>query len=248
LGPDTADAAAPLVSADSRLFTAVSLGRAPQAIVEQVRALLREGRLGPGDRLPSERELCRRFEVSRVTVREALRILETAGLISIKVGARGGAFVTTPTSDRLGAGLADLLALSPMTATEVTEARLVFELGIVPLVVERATAADVAALRDLTDEHLRWSRVGKYTMDMSAAFHTAVGAATHNNAVAMLVRSFHRPLLMSLREAHTLAPEMGVTGVTEHAAFVDAIAARDLPGAEEIIRTHLGRTIHRLSG
>jgi DNA-binding FadR family transcriptional regulator len=235
-------------AADSRLFTAVSLGRAPQAIVDQIRALLRDGRLAPGDRLPSERELCRRFEVSRVTVREALRILETTGLIAIKVGARGGAFLTTPTSDQVGAGLADLLSLSPLTAVEVTEARLVFELGIVPLVVERATATDVAALRRMTDEHLDRSRAGQYTMDMSAAFHTAVGAATHNNAVTMLVHSFHGPLLMSLREARTVAPEMGDTGATEHAAFVDAIAARDLPGAEQIIRTHLSRTIHRLGG
>jgi DNA-binding FadR family transcriptional regulator len=234
--------------ADSRLFTAVSLGRAPQAIVEQIRALLRAGRLAPGDRLPSERELCRRFEVSRVTVREALRILETTGLIAIKVGARGGAFLTRPTSDQLGAGLADLLSLSPLTSVEVTEARLVFELGIVPLVVERATATDVAALRQMTDRHLHRSRTGKYTMDMSAEFHTAVGAATHNNAVTMLVRSFHGPLLMSLREASTVAPEMGVAGLTEHAALVDAIAARDLPAAQEIIRTHVERTASRLTG
>src|SRR5215475_4193363 len=83
---------------DGRLFTTVSLGRASQAIVEQIRALLHDGRLAPGDRLPSERELCQQFGVSRVTVREALRILETSGLITIKVGARGGAFVASPTS------------------------------------------------------------------------------------------------------------------------------------------------------
>lgn len=233
--------------ADSGLFTAVSLGRAPQAIVEQIRARLRDGHLAPGDRLPSERELCRRFEVSRVTVREALRILQATGLITIKVGARGGAFVTRPTSDQLGAGLADLLSLSALTALEVTEARLAFELGIAPLVVERATATDVAALRQMTDRHMNWSKVGKYTMDMSAEFHTAVGAATHNNAVTMLVRSFHGPLLMSLREAHTVAPQMGLAGLAEHVALVDAIAARDLPGVRQIIRTHLSRTVRRLS-
>src|SRR5262245_45916755 len=190
---------------DGRLFTTVSLGRASQAIVEQIRALLHAGRLAPGDRLPSERDLCQQFGVSRVTVREALRILETSGLITIKVGARGGAFVSSPTSDQVADGLADLMTLSPLTAAEVTEARLVFELGIGPLVVERATAADIAQLRKMTDEHMRAMKAGKYTMDMSADFHSAVASCTHNGAITMLVQSFHGPLLMSLLEAKTLA-------------------------------------------
>jgi DNA-binding FadR family transcriptional regulator len=231
---------------DEQLFTTVSLGRASQAIVEQIRVLLHDGRLTPGDRLPSERDLCRQFGVSRVTVREALRILETGGLITIKVGAHGGAFVTSPTSDQVGAGLADLMALSPMSAAEVTEARLVFELGIVPLVIERATAADISALRQLTDEHLRWTKVGKYTMEMSADFHTAVAACTHNSAIKMLVQSFHGPLLMSLLEAKTVAPLMGKAGVTEHIAFIDAIADKDVDKAEDIMRTHLQRTAKRV--
>src|ERR1700742_2886057 len=103
------------------MFSPVSVDRVSQVIVDQVKALIRDGRLQPGDRLPSERELCQRFGVSRVTVREALRVLEATGLIDIRVGAHGGAFVTTPTSQQVGAGLADLLNLSPLTALQVTE-------------------------------------------------------------------------------------------------------------------------------
>ena len=115
------------------LFKAVSSHRVSQVIVEQIRHLMREERLQPGDRLPSERELCTQFGVSRVTVREALRILESSGLVEIRVGAHGGAFVTAPSSRRVSEGLADLLTLSPLTAAQVTEARLVFELAVVPL-------------------------------------------------------------------------------------------------------------------
>lgn len=230
----------------SALFTAVSLNRASQAIVEQVKALLRDGRLAPGDRLPSERDLCQQFGVSRVTVREALRILETTGLITIKVGARGGAFVTSPSTDKVGAGLADLITLSPLTAEEVTEARLVFEIGIVPLVVERATEADIAHLRQMTDEHVRAMKAGEYTMELSADFHTAVAGCTHNGAIEMLVQSFHGPLLMSLIEAKTVAPLMGRAGVTEHVGFIDAVEAKDVEKAQEIMRTHLERTAKRL--
>lgn len=231
----------------NRLFTAVSLGRVSQAIVEQIRDLLREGRLRPGDRLPSERDLCQQFGVSRVTVREALRILESSGLITIKVGARGGSFVSTPTSDQIGAGLADLVSLSPLTALEVTEARLVFELGIVPLVCERATKEDIADLRRMTDEHSKRMKADEYTMEMSADFHTRVAACTHNSAIEMLVQSFHGPLLMSLLEAKTIAPLMGRTGSKEHAEFVDAIARRDVDAATSIMRTHINRTARRVT-
>src|SRR4051812_3996312 len=102
------------------LFSPVSVNRISEVIVEQVRLLIREGKLVPGDRLPSERSLCERFGVSRVTVREALRVLEANGLVEIRVGARGGAFVTLPSSERLGEGLAELLTLAPMTAGDVT--------------------------------------------------------------------------------------------------------------------------------
>ncbi|GAA3353089.1 hypothetical protein GCM10017744_004870 [Streptomyces antimycoticus] len=162
------------------LFKAVSSSRVSQVIVEQIRRLLKEERLQPGDRLPSERELCVQFGVSRVTIREALRILEVNGLVEIRVGARGGAFVTAPTSSRVSEGLADLLTLSPLTASQVTEARLIFELGVVPLVVERATEEDVADLRAMCDAHAEAMKEGQYTMELSTAFHIRVAACTHN--------------------------------------------------------------------
>ncbi|MFE7214871.1 FadR/GntR family transcriptional regulator [Streptomyces sp. NPDC001698] len=230
------------------LFKAVSSSRVSQLIVDQIRTLLREERLQPGDRLPSERDLCTQFGVSRVTVREALRSLEASGLVEIRLGARGGAFVTAPSSRRVGEGLADLLSLSPVTAAEVTEARLVFELGIVPVIVERATEEDLEALRALCDEHAEAIEQGTYDMEMSADFHTRVAACTHNAAIEMLVQSFHGPLLMSLREAQSIEPQMGQRGSKEHRRFVEAIAARDAEAATEIMRTHLKRTASRVKG
>lgn len=229
------------------LFSVVSANRMSEAIVEQIRSLMRSNRLRPGDRLPSERELCERFGVSRVTVREALRVLEAGGLVDIRVGARGGAFVTTPSSDRLGAGLADLINLSPVTSIEVTEARLVFELGIVPIVVERATDEDIDDLRAMTATHIEALHRNEYTMAMSAEFHNRVSACTHNAAIEMLVHSFHGPLLMSLREAATAAPLMGQRGTVEHRDFVEAIAARDTEKARAIMEKHIGRTARRLA-
>lgn len=229
------------------LYRTVMFSRMSETIVDQIKTLIRSEALKPGDRLPSERELVQRIGVSRVTVREALRVLEAAGLLTIKVGARGGAYVTTPSSDRLGAGLADLMQLAPITAAEVTEARLIFELGIIPTVVQRATEEDLSALRHLVDGHARALRNGQYTMAMSAEFHNQIATCTHNAAIQMLVSSFHGPLLMSLREAKTSAPRMGDPGVREHRQFVSAIAARDVVKATTIMRRHIGRTARRVS-
>jgi DNA-binding FadR family transcriptional regulator len=227
------------------LFSPVSVDRVSQVIVDQIKLLIRDGRLQPGDRLPSERELCQRFGVSRVTVREALRVLEAGGLLTIRVGAHGGAFLTSPSTERLSAGLADLISASSLTAANVTEARIIVELGILPLAVERAKDEDVAALFAMVDEARLALEAGTYSVEMSAAFHIRVAECTHNPAIAMLVQSFHGPLLMSLAESHQSAP-MGSRGVGEHRKLAQAIKDRDVDAACTIATRHLERTARRV--
>ncbi len=228
------------------LFSRLNVGRISGMIVDQVRLLVRSGQLAPGDRLPSERELCERFGVSRVTVREALRVLEAGGLISIRVGARGGAFITEPSSERVGEGVADLLTLSGITAAEVTEARRVFELGIIDLVCERADNDDVRELLEICDRSDAALERGDYTMELSAEFHVRLGRASHNSAIEMLMQSFHGPLLMSLRQAQIAAPLMGDVGAVEHRRIAEAIAQRDPVAAAKVMSEHVERTAARL--
>ncbi len=224
------------------LFDPVSSSRISHSIVAQIKELLREGRLTAGDRLPSERELSGTFGVSRVTVREAFRVLEAGGLIEIRVGAKGGAYVTVPSAEQVGGGLTDLLSMSTLTASDVTEARRVIEVGIVPLVVQRATVEDIAALRTMVASHQRSFEHQEYTMAMSAEFHVRVAACAHNEAVDILIGSFHAPILRSMLEARALSPYMGSRGATEHDRFIDAVEARDTAAAIGIMTAHLDRT------
>lgn len=228
------------------LLTRVSMGRISEVIVDQIRLLIRQGQLGAGDRLPSERELCERFGVSRVTVREALRVLEANGLVEIRVGARGGAFVTAPSSRLVGEGIADLITLASLSAVEVTESRMVFELGIVPLVCERATAEDIEALYEICDRSSAALEGDEYPLELSAEWHARYAQSAHNRAITMLVESLHRPLVLSLERAREHAPLHGRHGVEEHRALVDAIARRSARKASDLMRTHLQRTADRL--
>ncbi|MCW2581557.1 MAG: GntR family transcriptional regulator [Klenkia sp.] len=228
------------------LLSRVSIGRISEVIVDQVRVLIRQGRLSAGDRLPSERELCSRFGVSRVTVREALRVLEANGLVEIRVGARGGAFVTAPSSRMVGEGIVDLISLATISASEVTEARMVFELGIVGLVCERATAEDVDALLEICDRSDLAVAAGEYPLELSAQWHTRYAKAAHNRAVSMFVESLHDALLRSLERARESAPTHGQHGVEEHRSLVAAITDGDVTRATELMHTHLTRTAQRV--
>jgi len=235
-----------VMQANGDIFSPVSTGRVSEIIVEQIRALIRQGQLPPGSRLPAERELCERFGVSRVTVREALRVLETTGLVEIRIGARGGAFVTSPSADRVGEGITDLMTMSALSAVDVTEARRILELGVIPLACERADETDLAALTELCDLAERAVQEGVYTNSMSSEFHGRLADAAHNRAISLLSQSFRGPTLMSLEEAHSGAP-MGITGINEHRALVDAIRARDPERATAVMAEHLDRTANRVA-
>src|SRR6266700_5668340 len=131
---------------ESALVSPVSTGRVSAKIVGRIKAAIRQGKLAPGDQLPPERDLTKQLGVSRVSVRDALRMLEAHGLIEVKVGARGGAFVTAPAPKLVGEGIADMLFLASVSAADVTEARMVFELGMLEIACERADDEDIAAL------------------------------------------------------------------------------------------------------
>lgn len=228
------------------LFTPVSTGRVSADIVEQIKRAIQQGRLTPGDQLPSERELTKQLGVSRVSVRDALRMLEAYGLIEVRVGARGGAFVTAPAPNLVGEGMAHMLLLAAVAPSEVTELRLIFELAVLPLACERRTDDDLGELAAICDRAEATLQAGAYDVTLSAEFHTRLAKATHNTAIALFAESFQGPLLASLRQAQRVAPEMGEAGLLEHRAIVDAIRARDAEAARTIMSEHLERTARRV--
>lgn len=227
-------------------FTRVSTGRVSADIVQQVRAAIRHGRLRPGDQLPPERDLTRQLGVSRVSVRDALRMLEAQGLVEVRVGARGGAFVTAPAPTLLGEGIRDMLLLSEVSAADLTEARMVFELGVVELACERATEDDVRALEGICDRADALAAAGEYDPALSAAFHVQLARCSGNAALALVAESLQGPLVGSLREARRVDPQAGRAGPREHRQLVEAIRGRDAGSARTIMARHIGRTAKRV--
>jgi GntR family transcriptional repressor for pyruvate dehydrogenase complex len=230
------------------LFSPVHTGRVSEQIVERVKDAIRRGQLVVGQRLPAERQLTEQLNVSRVTVRDALRILEARGLIEIRVGAQGGAYVTAPAPHLVSEGMADMLMLSNLTAEEVTEARQLFELSLIPLVCARADDSDLADLLAICDRSEAALSDDTFEMGLSAEFHVRLARATHNHAVELMSEALQGPLLSSLQRAKAIAPHMGDRGVLEHRAIVEAVAARDAARAGAVMSEHLERTAARLRG
>lgn len=231
---------------DVDMFRPLKVSRASEDLVRQVKQAIRSGTLRPGDALPSERELTERLGVSRVTIRDALRTLEATGLLDIRVGARGGAFVTAPDPDHIGEGLANMLALSSATPEDITEARMLLELGAIPLVSDRRTDEDLAALEEICTRAERAVKSGAYDVRYSTEFHVRLVHCAHNDAIGMIIDSFSGQLLMSLMRAKSVAPHMGEEGIQEHRELVEAIRKQDPDVARELMSQHLGRTASRL--
>lgn len=226
-------------------LTPVDGGRMSGQIVGQVIRLIREGRLSTGDRLPPERELATTFGVSRVTVRDALRALEVMGLIEIRVGSSGGAFVTRPTPDVVGENIANILMMSSFEPEQIAETRLVLELGIFDVAATRITEGDIEELRELCQQARETWESGSYDTRLSSRFHHALARAAHNPAIAMLAESFSGPLSMAAMRAKEVRTDAQRRTVEEHEAIVEALAAGRVDEAREILVTHLlrGRTI-----
>jgi GntR family transcriptional repressor for pyruvate dehydrogenase complex len=231
---------APTPSSDD-LFSPVIAGRISGMIVDQVRELIRQGRLVAGDRLPSERELAEQFGVSRVTVRDALRALEATGLLEIKVGANGGAFLRAPSSTVAAQGMSDMLLMSVLTPEEVAEARLMLELNTVVLAVRRADEKDLSELREICERAAAMLREDEYDVHNSWEFHERLAHATHNGAIELITRSFRGPLSMARVRARESASIAHQATVAEHTEIVDSIQARDTDRARVTMARHLLR-------
>lgn len=210
-----------------------------QNVLDQILVEIREGRIKPGERLPSERELMEAFAVGRSTVREALRGLVTLGLVTNRQGR--GAIVTTQAASPFTSlrRNVDLEQLNKRALLDLLEVREALEGTAAELAARRATAADVAEIERQHKMVEREVRAQRIYFRQNALFHKAIATAAHNpvlaesvNLVVGQVREYRERLM---REA----PLMPQRDVKEHLAILSAIRRRDPDGAREAMIAHI---------
>ena len=129
------------------LFKPVAQKRASDTIAEQIKEMIYSGELKPEDRLPAERELALALKTGRMTVREALRMLEESGFIHIRQGAEGGAFIKELDGSSMTKTLTDLVKVGNVSLQELTEARVAIETIILESIIGRITDEQLDLLR-----------------------------------------------------------------------------------------------------
>jgi len=218
------------------MLHAIKKTRIHEEVVSQVHELIKEGRFKAGDQLPSERELAETFKVSRTSVREALRALETQGLVISKTGM--GNFVADLPIESLVAPLARMLIEEKNALADVFELRKLIEPQIASLAAERATAQDVERMKLLLKKQREQVERGATGVDADTEFHFAIGRATQNHAIEKLVSGL-LDVLSHSREESLQTSGRRQASIDSHLAIVAAIEKHNQAKAREAMRHHI---------
>jgi GntR family transcriptional repressor for pyruvate dehydrogenase complex len=228
------------------------LGLADQ-VAAQLLAAIAAGRHPPGSRLPPEAVLAQEAQVSRLTLREAVRILRDKGVLSVEQGR--GTFVNPPARWQaldpvLVTSRAALEGDPAQSAEQITETRRIVEVGVAELAARRRSEEHLALLQECMERMLRAHDRGDIA-EFSAAdvdFHDGLLSAAGNPFLAALLEPI-KVLVREVRLRTSLEPDMRLAAVASHAAILEAVAMGDEAAARRHMTEHLAeahRAIERL--
>ena len=206
------------------------------AIVEALETMILEGTLRPGDKLPSERDLAKQFEVSRPSIREAIQVLEAKGLLSRRQG--GGTYVQKQLWQSLSDPLLELIANDSESQYDLLEFRHATEVMLAFYAAISGTATDFATLRDCQNVITKAQTDG----DAIVELYKVVAEASHNVAMLHLVLSMSEILRRNIAQNLELLyrHQKAVDASNKHrSALIEAIVSRDSERARNASNAHL---------
>jgi GntR family transcriptional repressor for pyruvate dehydrogenase complex len=218
------------------MLRAIKKTRIHEEVFSQIHELIKEGRLKAGDQLPSERELAETFKVSRTSVREALRALESQGLVVSRTGA--GNFVADLPVESLVAPLARVLIDEKKALADMFEMRKLIEPHIAALAAERATRNDIAQLKRIVAKQSAAVSRGETGVEADAELHFFIGRATRNQALQKLVSGLMEMLSRS-REESLQTNERRESSIDAHRRIIVAIEKHDKARARSEMLRHI---------
>ena len=221
-------------------FKPVRPKRAFEEICDQIRKEMQSGRIGAGDKLPSEKELAEHLQVSRATVREAFRTLEIGGILSLQKGVHGGAIVKQGDTRPITQTISDLLSLGGLSLNDYTEARMCLQKEIIRLTCERGTEEDFAALEHnitLTQECNTAVLIEDRTA-LTVEFYAILARATKNRAMEILMAAVTEPLAYYIKR---IGVDRSWDVAASRTKFVKHLRERDADAAIAEMTSHMER-------
>jgi GntR family transcriptional repressor for pyruvate dehydrogenase complex len=224
--------ASSLINADTvPTFAKVKRRRVFEEICDQIRQKLARGEYKPGDKLPSERDLAAELGVGRPALREALRTLENSGILSLKKGVYGGAYVREGNPETITQSLRDLLSLGHISFPALMEARRVLTSSVLKMACERGTIEEFDAIERNIEfgEHILARGDYEELVASGTEYFRLMAAAAHNDVLMLLVDSVTiiiRYMAVNVRPAANLQTDTVRREILAQMRRRDAVAAQ----------------------
>lgn len=222
------------------MFNKIKTKKVYMKIVEQVRDLIKEGKLKPGDKLPPEQVLAEKFGTSRPSVREALSALEILGITESR-GGKGNYIMDTPRSPLYEQEIMELE--EEESPFELLEARKAVEIEIAELAAKKATKEDINAISESLNKMKGAVNNIPQMMELDREFHMSIADAAHNNLLfsmmTYLSNLLNERLWINMKEKTWNLPGYSQKYLKEHTEIFNAIKNKDSKNARKQVSHHL---------
>ena len=235
---EAADPANPRSQSELRLGP-VEVPKASDVLADELRERILTGELAEGDTLPAERELVKQAQMSRATVREALRILEVQNLVRVKAGRAGGAFVQRPTTKSMANSVGMLIRGRRIKLVDLMETREALEPFCAELAARNRTGHDLAELdranEAIADPETDLAQFLQANLD----WHVGVAVASHNELLTGFMTALSQAIYAGTENAAFVDAEVRAVTARTHQAITTAIRDRDATAALRRMRRHV---------
>jgi GntR family transcriptional repressor for pyruvate dehydrogenase complex len=217
-------------------FAAVKKTKLYEKVAHQIQGLIRDGLLKPGDKLPPERELAETFQVSRSSLRDAIRSLEVMGMLEPRQGE--GTVICEITANSLVNPLATMLLRKRELVSELIDLRRIIEPPLAARAATHVTTEELNYMEDILERQLAKVNRGELAVEEDTEFHYAIASAAKNSVVLKVLDVF-MDLLRESRERSLQVKGRLAKSFAGHQRILNAIRRHDATTAEAAMRRHI---------
>jgi len=219
-------------------FETVKASRISENIAEQIRSAILEGELKIGDQLPSEKDFAKHFGVSKSSLREAYRVLEAYGLLEIRQGMSGGAFIKEVDINTIKDSLVNYFFFQNPGLKHYTQIRTFLEPQVVKICAEKITDKDIEYLENNILAMEQKSNGNKFIGDLDVEFHKKLVDITGNKIISLIVETIQTTLIGIKRMVHTDEQFLKMV-CDDHKKIVAALKEHDPEKASKAMLDHI---------
>ena len=205
-------------------------------IIAKIRDLINNKNLEPGDKLPSERMLSERFNVSRGNVRESIQKLEFYGILKSKP--QSGTFVADIGQVAMNGMMDDILGLEDPDFKSLVETRILLELKTVRLAAQRRTDADLIKMETALEAYKEKVLNNEDAVQEDLLFHLAIAQACRNSTINRMMLIITPEIINNFEKYHVCDKDQSLKGIQEHQDIFDAIKRQNTQEAKQMMKVH----------